>query len=275
MIEKIISGGQTGADQAALDAAIKLNIPHGGWISKGRITENGTLPDKYNLIEMPTHSYAERTKKNIIEADGTLILSHGDLSGGSEYTKMMAERCDKKFLCIDFNKTDVFNAAHEINDWIVKNDIKILNVAGARASRDPSMYEKIKGILQAVFFLNLTESNMFRSPTHASKLWQDEDHPTDMPKSVDEVVEDILAEMDLRDKFLIAHINRENLAPLELGLGRYIKEQLKVWSVNEELKESCIQVCKEEGLDESNPAMAIIVKIWKKLKQSHKLRIVK
>ena len=91
MIEKIISGGQTGADQAALDAAIKLGIPHGGWIPKGRLTENGPLPpDKYNLIEMPTDSYPERTKKNIRESDGTLILSHGMITGGSEYTQKMA-----------------------------------------------------------------------------------------------------------------------------------------------------------------------------------------
>ncbi len=61
MIEKIISGGQTGADQAALDAAIKLGIPHGGWIPKGRITEDGPLSDRYDLIEMPTESYPERT----------------------------------------------------------------------------------------------------------------------------------------------------------------------------------------------------------------------
>ena len=84
MIEKIISGGQTGADQGALDAAINLGIPHGGWIPKGRITEDGPLPDRYNLIEMPSASYPDRTRKNIRESDGTLILSHSRLTSGSE-----------------------------------------------------------------------------------------------------------------------------------------------------------------------------------------------
>ena len=274
MIQKIISGGQTGADQAALDAAIKLSIPHGGWIPKGRITENGTLPGKYELIEMPTSSYEERTRKNIKESDGTLILSHGGLSGGSEYTRIMAERFSKPLICVDFDTTDAFAAAHEINDWIVKNDIKVLNVAGARASRDPLIYEKTKGILQAVFFLNLTESNIVRSPTQTSKRWRDKDHPADMPKTVDEVVEDILADMDTRDKFLIAHISKENLAPLKFGLGLYIKQQLEVWFKNEVLKQSCIQACKEESLDEADFAMAIIVKIWRKLRDTHRLRIV-
>ncbi len=90
MIKKIISGGQTGADQAALDVAIKLDIPHGGWITKGRLTEDGPLPDKYNLQEMPTSSYPERTEKNILDSDGTLIISHGKLTGGSALTRELA-----------------------------------------------------------------------------------------------------------------------------------------------------------------------------------------
>ncbi len=90
MIEKIISGGQTGAGQATLDAAITLGIPHGGWIPKGRLTEDGPLSDKYNLIEMPTESNPERTKKNIRDSNGTLILSRGRLTGGSEFTEEKA-----------------------------------------------------------------------------------------------------------------------------------------------------------------------------------------
>jgi predicted Rossmann-fold nucleotide-binding protein len=69
MLTKIISGGQTGADQAALDAAIELGIPHGGWIPKGRLTEAGPLPEKYNLTEMPTKDYLKRTKQNVADSD--------------------------------------------------------------------------------------------------------------------------------------------------------------------------------------------------------------
>ncbi len=90
MIKKIVSGGQTGADQAALDAAIKLDIPHGGWMPKGRITEDGPLPEKYQLEEMPTSSYVERTEQNVLDSDGTLIVSHGMLTGGSAYTREVA-----------------------------------------------------------------------------------------------------------------------------------------------------------------------------------------
>ncbi len=90
MLTKIISGGQTGADRAALDVAIELDIPHGGWIPKGRKTEDGVLPDKYQLQEMPTTSYPKRTEKNVLDSEGTLILSHGRLSGGSSLTIKIA-----------------------------------------------------------------------------------------------------------------------------------------------------------------------------------------
>jgi len=86
-IEKIVSGGQTGADRAALDFAIKNNIHHGGWIPKSRLTEEGPLPTHYQLWEMETRSYAKRTEQNVIDSDGTLILSHGELSGGSDLTR--------------------------------------------------------------------------------------------------------------------------------------------------------------------------------------------
>ena len=89
MISKIISGGQTGADRAALDVAIKLSIPHGGWIPKGRKTEDGTLPDKYKLKEMTTASYPKRTEQNVIDSDGTLIIARGQLTGGSDYNLKM------------------------------------------------------------------------------------------------------------------------------------------------------------------------------------------
>jgi hypothetical protein len=98
MIKKIISGGQTGADRAALDVAIKLGIPHGGWVPKGRITEEGPLPDKYQMHEMPTEIYADRTEQNVIDSDGTLIISRGKPTGGSDYTREMALKNKKHLL---------------------------------------------------------------------------------------------------------------------------------------------------------------------------------
>jgi Circularly permutated YpsA SLOG family len=86
MLKKIISGGQIGADQAALDAAIKYNFPHGGWIQKGRKTQSGTLSEKYHLKEMFVSGHKERIEENVIKSDGTVIISHGDLAGGADYS---------------------------------------------------------------------------------------------------------------------------------------------------------------------------------------------
>lgn len=271
MIEKIISGGQTGADQAALDAAIKLGIPHGGWIPKGRMTEDGPLPDKYHLIEMPTKSYPARTKKNIKESDGTLILSHGRLTGGSEYTRKMALKYGRPMVHIDLSSVTPFDSAVLINDWIVEYDIKVMNVAGPRASKDSKIYQSTVDIIESVLFLCFSENNFM----HKAREWDDKDHSSDLPGTVDEAAADIISGMDLRDRSYLAHLSEEDLIPLQLTLGLYIEQQMQVWSINESLKESCIQICREEGLDESNPPGVIIKRIWERLKKTHKLRIMK
>lgn len=103
MITKIISGDQTGADQAALDFVVQHDLPHGGWIPKGRKTESGILPDKYHMQEMPTTSYPKRTKKNILEADGTIIFSLGALTGGSLLTRKLVKHLNKPRVHLDLD----------------------------------------------------------------------------------------------------------------------------------------------------------------------------
>jgi hypothetical protein len=150
MIKKIISGGQTGADLAALDVAIKLNIPHGGWIPKGRKTEEGTLPEKYQLQEMPTASNPKRTEQNIIDSDGTLIFSHGKLTGGSKLTRDLATKKNRPCLHIDLNQNSLVYKVRLIQEWLHDNGIKDLNVAGPRASDDPEIYDAVVKVLEKV-----------------------------------------------------------------------------------------------------------------------------
>lgn len=147
MVTKIISGGQTGADRAALDVAIKLGILHGGWTPKGRLTENGKLDDKYQLKEMDTADYNKRTEQNVIDSDGTLILSHGKLTGGSDYTQDMVLRHGRPWLHIDLNKAPSSRSVRQIKSWIAEHKIKVLNVAGPRASKDPAIYPSTTDIL--------------------------------------------------------------------------------------------------------------------------------
>jgi len=149
-IRKIISGGQTGVDRAALDVAMRHGIDHGGWIPKGRRTENGTLPEKYQLDEMSTTSYPKRTEKNILESDGTLIVSYGKLTSGSALTRKLAKKHGRPWLHIDLCRIQRMDAVRIVKRWLERNEIEVLNVAGPRASKDAAIYNEMVQLLSAV-----------------------------------------------------------------------------------------------------------------------------
>ena len=147
--DKILSGGQTGVDRAALDVALELGIPIGGHLPRGRKDENGdVLPDKYaNMQEMDSDDVNVRTELNVQNSDATLIFSHGLLLGGSEYTERMARHHGKPCLHVDFNMNDADQAALLVKSWLSETQPRILNVAGPRASDDPKIYSKAKYVL--------------------------------------------------------------------------------------------------------------------------------
>lgn len=265
MITKIISGGQTGADQGALDAAIALGIPHGGWIPKGRITEDGFLPESYTLLEMPTSSYEERTEQNVIDSDGTLILSHGKLTGGSAYTRALAEKHDRPCLHTDLNKTPAFQTAADINAWVQQNNIEVLNVAGPRRSKDPMIYQNTKDIIESVCRLDMIHENM---PGIGQK-------PYIFPKTVDESVERLINEMPLKDKVTMANMTEDELASLVKTLGRYIRNRFGLLSLNDVLMESCRLISNDPVENAEEASMVIIRTLYKKLYDTHKLKIVR
>jgi hypothetical protein len=146
----IISGGQTGADQAALDAAIALDIPHGGWLPKGRKTEQGPLPLRYDLRESGSSRYRDRTEKNVLAADGTLIFSFGPLTGGSALTEALAIRHDRPFLHVDFALIEKEQAAALVEHWLRDCRLEIVNVAGPRASNEPRIYQAVYSLLTGI-----------------------------------------------------------------------------------------------------------------------------
>jgi len=140
LIKKIISGAQAGADIAGIDAAMANNFPYGGWIPKGRRTEDGPLPEKYHLQEMTTTSYPKRTEKNVIDSDGTVIFTHGRLSGGSDLTRKLAEKHGKPWFHLNMKEHSVREAVERLTDWCAEKQIELLNVAGRSASKDPDIY---------------------------------------------------------------------------------------------------------------------------------------
>ncbi len=147
-IGKIISGGQTGADRAALDFAMARNIPYGGWLPKGRRTEDGALDPKYRLREMPTADYAKRTEQNVLDSDGTVVISHGFPVAGSALTLEFARRHERPCIHLDLKEISPETAAEKLVSWLVENRIRVLNVAGPRAGRDPAIYPAVMDLLE-------------------------------------------------------------------------------------------------------------------------------
>ena len=151
-IKTIVSGGQTGADRAALDFALENEIPSGGFVPRGRRAEDGAIGETYpNLLETKTRNYAERTELNILHSDATLIVSHGKLTRGSLLTKKLAEKHQKPFLHIDFSESNIDKAAEKTRKWLASIKCEKLNIAGPRASTDPEIYEKTFEFLAALF----------------------------------------------------------------------------------------------------------------------------
>ena len=131
-LSKIISGGQTGVDRGALDAALALSFPCGGWCPKGRRAEDGTIPLRYPVAELPGRAYRPRTKRNVQDSDGTLIIYFGDMTGGTRETLRLCERLGKPVLSIDAVVTPEAAGVKTAVDFITDNSIAVLNVAGPR-----------------------------------------------------------------------------------------------------------------------------------------------
>lgn len=138
-LEKIVSGGQTGADRTGLDVAMKFGLHVGGYCPKGRLAEDGTVPECYPLIELTKGGYSARTERNVIESDGTLIFNIGKLSGGTRLTVECALKHNKPLLVIQLDAARPNVAT--LSEWLEQNNIRVLNVAGPRESKTPGVHK--------------------------------------------------------------------------------------------------------------------------------------
>ena len=146
---KIISGAQTGADRAAIDAAISIGYNYGGSIPKGRKAEGGPVDKKYDkLTELDTDKYKVRTEKNVIDADATLIFTIGRPTGGTAVTVEFAKKHHKPYLLVDLKDRTDKEVIIQIRDWLQKNRPDVLNVAGPRESKCRGIYEMVSVILK-------------------------------------------------------------------------------------------------------------------------------
>ena len=153
MLQKIVSGGQTGVDRAALDAALAAadatGVAVGGWCPRGRKAEDGAIPETYPLQETPSADYRERTEWNVRDSDGTLVLVRGSVSGGTALTVQFALAQDRPHRIVRLDRPGAMAEEPGATlDWIAANRITTLNVAGPRESQRPGVYVEARAFME-------------------------------------------------------------------------------------------------------------------------------
>lgn len=140
-LTRIISGGQTGVDRGAQDAALDAGFPTGGWCPPGRKAEDGPIDARYPVVEMREGGYAERTTQNVIDSDGTVVIYFQRLSGGSKWTHRQCRARGKPVLLVDAEESSELQAFEAIVGFVAQHQIQTLNVAGPRQSSAPRARE--------------------------------------------------------------------------------------------------------------------------------------
>ena len=150
VVEQIVSGGQTGVDRAALDVAIELGIPCGGWCPRGRRAEDGPISPRYPLRQTLSAAYEQRTERNVADSDATLICNVGELSGGTMLTYQTARLHGKPCFVATLDRGEPAAWADELAAWLRRHRVRVLNVAGPRASAQPHVYDQTHALLSAL-----------------------------------------------------------------------------------------------------------------------------
>jgi hypothetical protein len=262
ILQKIISGGQSGADRAALDVAIEMGLQHGGWVPRGRRTETGALPDRYMLRETDSRDYAQRTAKNVQDADATIIFSHGPPVGGTALTREIAVELGRPWLHLDLDQTPRFESARRIDDWLRERSVSVLNVAGPRASQDPRIYTAVRDVLTTA--LMLVEMH-----TPPEAVLQDP-----VPVSIDEAIGRLVQKLPLKDRTMMANMSAEEVDRLS-RLNAFISRQLGLERDNARLMAACCRRAGATALTPDQAAGVIRTALWESLQKTHRLRRVK
>jgi hypothetical protein len=265
MFKKIISDGQAGVAQAALDIAIDLRISYGGWIPKGQTTEKALLPEKYKLKKIATSSYPKCVEQNVIDSDGTLVIYRGKLPEKSELFLKYASKHEKECLCIDLNINRGFVAAQLIQSWMVENNIQVLNVSGNRSSEDFEIYADSARLLRAVYQLFFIDSKK----TGSDKL------KALSPRTVEDAVDRLFYELPFKEKANLAKMEEHELELLPSDLSEYVIENYGLRFKKGMLMKDCCFMVKGKELNAFGASEIIIKELWRKLRKTHALQMVR
>lgn len=254
---------------AALDVAIKLDLAHGGWTDRKTVPANRKLMEKYNLKHNPLPQEQTADDKNLLAADGTLILFRGELSDDLKQIQSAVENLRKPCLSLDLTRTAAFEAAQEISAWAESFSIETLHVAGPSRKEDANIYLTALNLLETVVYMGLIEANFWKT---AEKQPEKVMPP---PRSVAEAVVRLIESLPLKDRAIIANMTATELPALHSSLGEYIHQNFGLWSGNSALMESCRFQSKQKRINEESAVDIIIHGLWQKLRETHKLRLIK
>jgi hypothetical protein len=274
MIRKLISSGQTGVELAALDAAIKLGIDHGGWTARGKRNALGPIREIYRLNEVDAVGFQAAVEQNVKSADGTLLVTRGVKSPRTQYAVEMSLKHQRQLLHVDLSQNASFEAASLISSWGSLQKIKTAFVTGPQADRDPPIYAQIMKILETAFYIGFVKTGL-PSPSVEQQTESRLGYGKDYPYSVEEAVVRLKEVLSLKDRAYLANMHSSELDHMRSGLSEYIKQKFGLYAGNARLMKSCADTGKRETplVDE---ACAIILRaLWNDLQQTHKLRVVK
>lgn len=273
-IVKIISGGQAGADQAALDAAMELGIDHGGWIPKGRLTEEGPFPEKYNLAETAAESDSESRERNVLDADGTVVITRGQPTGPSKRTVALAQRHGRPCLHLDLQRVHPLKASGALYQWILAHGVKVLNVAGSRSTEDRAIYNDTYQVIWGLFVLDTLGAD----PGPAAGAFRLEDLSRKIapwPETVEAAVDFLERYLSLEQRVGISRMNESALGEVQAGIGGWIEDTFGLRRGNQKLLKN-VEAWAERTIGSAEEASSVILgALAQRLRQTHRLRVVK
>ena len=233
-----------------------MDITHGGWVPKDRLAKNGVIPAKYQLRETPSTGHTDHMEKNVLESDATLIISRGGLTGGALISQKRAILSARPCLHIDLYMTPVLQAVSIISSWIRLNRIEVLNVTGQKTDTDSIIYQDTINLLEKALCVNLVKN--FIDQFLAG--------PDSISQMVEVVVGQIVSALSLKKKVIIANLRLEEIQTLQYALDLYISSRLETAEADD---------VGNISLNADRTYTVIMEKLWNRLRETHRLKVVK
>lgn len=246
ILNHIISGSQTGAERAALDVAVRFGIPHGGWAAMNRPDKEDPAFERYRLKEMPSPNDSARFANNVLFSDGTLIVSHGFFSSGLELVIHLAGVYRRPCLHVDLHHASITQSAILLKSWIKMNAVRKLYVTGPTQTEDPRIYQDTVNLFQRV--IQTSRGSAYPKGADRSRI---DNHP-----KTDDLFDEIISELPFKERVAIANMEKTDIKEVQQVFDRYVRKNFDFSDMDDDHTD-------------------FIQKLWEKLRETYRLRVVK